>query len=81
MPATVGAQSGVSKTREAMPLQVTTLVATQELGSEAIGLVFAAFVLLLAFGSALAMGLPIITALFGLGIGATLRPSSKPWCR
>jgi len=53
-------------------LQVTTLVATQELGSEAIGLVFAAFVLLLAFGSALAMGLPIITALFGLGIGATL---------
>ena len=33
---------------------------------------FAAFILLLAFGSALAMGLPIVTALFGLGVGATL---------
>ncbi len=55
-----------------LDLQVTNLVPTQALGSEAIGLVFAAFVLLLAFGSALAMGLPIITALFGLGIGATL---------
>ena len=43
-----------------------------DLGSEFIGLVFAAFILLLAFGSVLAMGLPIVTALFGLGIGATL---------
>ena len=53
-------------------IEVTTLVAAQKLGSEAIGLVFAAFILLLAFGSALAAGLPLITALFGLGIGATL---------
>ena len=53
-------------------VEVSTFVAEQQLGSEAIGLVFAAFILLLAFGSALAMGLPILTALFGLGIGATL---------
>ena len=38
-------------------------------GTEAIGLVAAVFILLLAFGSVLAMGLPIMTALFGLGIG------------
>ena len=56
----------------ALEVEVTTFVAEQELGSEFIGLIFAAFVLLLAFGSALAMGLPILTALFGLGIGATL---------
>jgi RND superfamily putative drug exporter len=53
-------------------IEVTTLVAQQKLGSEAIGLVFAAFILILAFGSALAAGLPLVTALFGLGIGATL---------
>ncbi len=58
--------------RPGLDVEVTTFVAEQTLGSEAIGLVFAAFVLLLAFGSALAMGLPILTALFGLGIGATL---------
>ena len=53
-------------------LEVSTFVAEQTVGSEFIGLIFAAFILLLAFGSALAMGLPILTALFGLGIGATL---------
>ena len=56
----------------ALQVEVTTFVAEQTLGSEFIGLIFAAFILLLAFGSALAMGLPILTALFGLGIGATL---------
>ncbi|MEO5680798.1 MAG: MMPL family transporter [Acidimicrobiales bacterium] len=58
--------------RDGLDVEVTTLVAEQALGSEAIGFLFAAFILLLAFGSALAMGLPLITALFGLGIGATL---------
>ncbi|MGI9080378.1 MAG: MMPL family transporter [Acidimicrobiales bacterium] len=58
--------------RPGLDVEVTTFVAEQQLGSEAIGLVFAAFILLLAFGSALAMGLPILTALLGLGIGATL---------
>lgn len=38
-------------------------------GSEAIGLVAAMVILLLAFGSVIAMGLPIGTALFGLGVG------------
>jgi RND superfamily putative drug exporter len=37
--------------------------------SEAIGLVVAVVVLLMAFGSLLAMGLPIITALIGVGVG------------
>jgi len=58
--------------RPGLDVEVSTFVAAQQLGSEFIGLVFAALVLLLAFGSALAMGLPIVTALFGLGIGATL---------
>jgi RND superfamily putative drug exporter len=58
--------------RAGVDVQVSTFVAEVALGSEFIGLIFAAFVLLLAFGSALAMGLPILTALFGLGIGATL---------
>ncbi|MDQ6928053.1 MAG: MMPL family transporter [Actinomycetota bacterium] len=53
-------------------VQVSNFVAAQQIGSEVIGLIFAALILLLAFGSALAMGLPILTALFGLGIGATL---------
>ena len=37
--------------------------------SEALGLLVAVFVLLFAFGSVLAMGLPLLTALIGLGIG------------
>jgi RND superfamily putative drug exporter len=37
--------------------------------SEAIGILAAVVILLLAFGSLLAMGMPIMTALFGIGIG------------
>jgi putative drug exporter of the RND superfamily len=37
-----------------------------------IGLLAAIFILLLAFGSVVAMGLPIITALFALGVGLSL---------
>ncbi len=37
--------------------------------SELIGVLAAVVILLLAFGSLLAMGLPIVTALFGIGIG------------
>ncbi len=58
--------------REGLEVEVTTFVAEQQPGSEFIGLIFAALILLLAFGSVLAMGLPIVTALFGLGIGATV---------
>jgi RND superfamily putative drug exporter len=38
-------------------------------GSEAIALLFAIVILLIAFGSVLAAGLPILTALFGIGTG------------
>jgi RND superfamily putative drug exporter len=37
--------------------------------SEVVGILAAVLILLLAFGSLLAMGLPIMTALFGIGIG------------
>ena len=40
--------------------------------SNGIGVVAAAIVLLIAFGSLLAMGLPIATALFGIGSGLSL---------
>jgi RND superfamily putative drug exporter len=40
--------------------------------SEAIGVVLAIIVLLIAFGSVLAAGLPILTALFGIGTGVAL---------
>jgi RND superfamily putative drug exporter len=40
--------------------------------SEIFGLLAAVIILILAFGSVLAMGLPIGTALFGLGIGSAL---------
>jgi putative drug exporter of the RND superfamily len=40
--------------------------------SELIGIAFAIVVLILAFGSVLAMGLPIGVALFGVGIGVTI---------
>ncbi len=46
--------------------------ATQQAGfglSTAVGLIAAIVVLLLTFGSLMAMGLPIVTALFGLGTG------------
>jgi RND superfamily putative drug exporter len=41
-------------------------------GQEAIGLLGAMVILLITFGSLLAMGLPLMTALFGIGIGASL---------
>jgi RND superfamily putative drug exporter len=59
-------------TKDGLEVEVTTFIGEVKPGSEFIGLIFAVFVLLLAFGSALAMGLPIVTALFGLGIGAVL---------
>src|SRR5690606_25912340 len=41
----------------------------EEPKSEALGLAFAVVILILAFGSVLAMGLPVIVALIGIGIG------------
>ncbi len=40
--------------------------------SELVGLLAAVVILLVAFGSILAMGLPIVTALFGIGCGAAI---------
>jgi RND superfamily putative drug exporter len=49
------------------------LFGEQELpASEAIGILLAIIVLLIAFGSVLAAGLPILTALFGIGTGIAL---------
>lgn len=41
-------------------------------GAEAVGILFAMVILLITFGSVLAMGLPIASALFGIGIGLSL---------
>ena len=41
-------------------------------GAEGIGLIAAMIILLITFGSVLAMGLPILMALFGIGIGLSL---------
>jgi RND superfamily putative drug exporter len=47
-----------------------TIAQSQKVGGkEAVGLVVAVIVLLVAFGSVIAMGIPIATALIGLGIG------------
>jgi putative drug exporter of the RND superfamily len=61
------------------PIQVElggqAIEATQQPGfgiSLAVGLLAAIVVLLLTFGSVIAMGLPILTALFGLGTGLSL---------
>ena len=43
-----------------------------EISSEMVGLAIAALVLLLTFGSVVAAGLPLATALFGLGISGAL---------
>jgi putative drug exporter of the RND superfamily len=40
--------------------------------SEALGIAFAIIILILAFGSVLAMGLPVGVALFGIGIGTSI---------
>ncbi len=44
----------------------------QAFNSELVGLLAAVVILLVAFGSILAMGLPIVTALFGIGCGAAI---------
>ena len=44
----------------------------EEPSSELLGIAFAVVILIVAFGSVLAMGLPVGVALFGIGIGTTL---------
>ena len=43
-----------------------------EPSTELLGIAFAIVILILAFGSVLAMGLPVATALFGIGVGTTI---------
>ncbi len=52
--------------------QVLAFAGTEPPSSEAIGILFAIVILLLAFGSLVAAGLPIVTAVFGLGAGLSL---------
>jgi putative drug exporter of the RND superfamily len=51
---------------------ISTVITAAPGPSEGIGVTAAVLIMLLAFGSVVAMGLPIITALFGLGIGIAL---------
>src|SRR4029453_2116356 len=51
---------------------VAGLSQTAPFGSEGIGLIAAAVILLFTFRSAVAMGLPLVTALFGLGTAVAL---------
>ena len=51
---------------------VAALAQTPALGSEGIGLIAAAIILLFTFGSAVAMGLPLLNAIFGLGVAMSL---------
>jgi RND superfamily putative drug exporter len=44
----------------------------EEPNSEALGLAFAIIILIVAFGSVLAMGLPVGVALFGIGLGTAI---------
>src|SRR3990172_10537519 len=50
-----------------------------EIGSELYGLVAAVFILMIAFGSVVAMGLPIGAALFGLGAGFAILGILSRW--
>jgi RND superfamily putative drug exporter len=52
--------------------QVAAIALQGEVGSEGIGFGAAALILLITFGSVVAMGLPLMTALFGIGIAMSL---------
>jgi RND superfamily putative drug exporter len=74
-------KSALDQLRQATPLQVEAggdlYFAFEQAPTgigEAVGLLVAVIVLLLAFGSLVAMGLPIVTALLGLAIGAGALP-------
>jgi len=52
--------------------QVIQSAQESELSSEAVGLLIAALVLVVTFGTLIAAGLPLLTALFGLGVSSAL---------
>jgi len=51
---------------------ISSVVSAAPGSSEGIGILAAMLIMLLAFGSVVAMGLPILTALFGLGVGVAI---------
>ena len=62
--------------------QVLAFAGQEPPSGEAIGILVAIIILLIAFGSAVAAGLPIVTAVFGLGAGLSWSrspPASSPW--
>jgi RND superfamily putative drug exporter len=58
---------------------INRAVAAKPGSSEGIGILAAMIILLVAFGSVIAMGLPIITALFGIGIGFAVVSLLSRW--
>ena len=58
---------------------VTANTGTDDTTSEALGLVAAIIVMTIAFGSVVAMGLPLISALSGLGLGVSLTYVFANW--
>ena len=55
--------------------QIVTAGEIPELGSsEIVGIIFAMVIMLVMFGSVIAMGLPIVTALIGVGVGMLAMP-------
>jgi len=51
---------------------ISSVISASPGSSEGIGILAAMLIMLLAFGSVVAMGLPILTALFGLGVGVAI---------
>ncbi len=80
--ADVGAEiKGMLPTLDGLTVEVggQVLAKFEPPSSELIGLGFAIIVLILAFGSVLAMGLPIGIALFGVGVGSSLVALFSNW--
>jgi RND superfamily putative drug exporter len=58
---------------------ISKAVSPQPGASESAGIIAAMIIMLIAFGSVVAMGLPIITALLGIGIGFALEDLLSHW--
>lgn len=67
-----GQTAGVNVTPGGNTYFTTANTSGDDKKSEVLGVSAAIVILLIAFGSALAMGLPLITALFGLGVGLSV---------
>ncbi len=70
-----GRRRGLNGAQVELAGQAIDNAQTGSIGSEGPGLLVAAIILFIAFGSLVAMGLPLATALFGVGVG------SRPWER